>query len=173
MEDGKKREQTCWWSHLIFLGKQLSNVGTLRKQSLKHRGGCYISIRFYSVWDPGTCAFVLPFPLLDAVRNNGWLSAVWVTCSVSQGWTRWPCAGKRQAFEQEAHTGNGLCIVARRLKPRLQSAGNFTVKFHSYIRVLACGVRFYCFYSNMQWLLVLRPLYIFRLLCVCPVPAPN
>lgn len=101
-------------------------------------------------------AFVLPFPLLYAVRNNGWLSLVWVTCSVSQGWTRWPCVGKRQAFEQEAHTGYDRCIVAWRLKPCLQSGGNFTAKFHCCFRVLACGVMFYCSLLYMQWLLVQR-----------------
>lgn len=165
--------QSCRSPHLIFAGKLLSDVATLRKQSLENRRGCYISVRFYSAWDPGTCAFVLLFPLLDAVRNNGWLSVVWVTCSVSQGWARWPCAGKRRAFEQEGHTGNRRCIVASSLKPRLLSVGSFTVKFHSYTRFLACRALFYCFFSYTQWLLVLRLLYIFRLLCVCPAPTPN
>lgn len=73
--------------------------------------------------------FCSPF---SSVRNNGWLSVAWMTCSVSQGWMRWPCAGKRQAFEQEAHTGNDRCIVAWRLKPCLQSVGNVPVKFHCF-----------------------------------------
>lgn len=61
-------------SHLIFLVKLLSNSWKLRKRSLESSRGCPIS-----VWTPGTCAFVLPFPVLDAVRSNGWLSEVWVT----------------------------------------------------------------------------------------------
>lgn len=52
--------------------------------------------------------------------NTGWLSEVWVTCSLSQDWMHWPCAGKLQAFEQEAHTGKDRCIVAPRLQPCLQ-----------------------------------------------------
>lgn len=131
----------------------------------------YFSQSVLSAWAPITCAFVLPFSLLDAVMNTGWLSEVWVTCSLSQGWTQWPCAGKRQTFEQEAHSGNGCCIVARRLKPGLQSVGNFTVKFHWYIRVSAGRVTFYCFFSYVQWLLVLRLFQTF--VCVCPAPTSN
>lgn len=137
----------------MFLGKLLSKWWNIKEaiQSSSRRM-LYFSQGLFTVRSRNMC-FCSPLPLLDAVRNNGWLSEVWVTCSISQGWTRWPCAGKRQAFEQEAHTGNDRCIVARRLKPCLQSLGRFTVKFHRSIRVSACEVTFYCFSSSTQGVL--------------------
>lgn len=115
--------------------------------------------------DPGTCAFVLPFPLLDAPSRSGWLSAVWVTCSVSQGWTRWPCAGKWQAFR----AGSPRRKRPLHCCPKAQTLSAVRREFYSqvlvYFRLLACWVTFYCCFSNMQRLLALRPFVYFQPFC--------
>lgn len=61
---GWKRRGLCCCSlswRLIFIGKPLSDVGTLRKQSWGRRRGCYISVGFYSAPRTWNMCFCSPF----------------------------------------------------------------------------------------------------------------